>query len=209
MSVRTGVFCTVCVMILLGACNLVPDGVPSLPLAYMELPFLDLVLHELDPALLTTQGKLGCSLSDLPPFRWKEVNSGMVDIRDPEAYRIQVESLYQEGFLAYEFNRSEYPDVHPSLPDMSYEEFLETCNVFPEVDFTKYTLLGYHLNGTGCTVNFEKHVYRDDREEKVIYEISVHQEGACEMAIYDRNLILIPKIPSDFRVDFAISGMNP
>ncbi len=32
--------------------------------------------------------------------------------------------------------------MYRSIPEMSYEEFLSICNVFPEVDFSKYSLLG-------------------------------------------------------------------
>ena len=139
------------------------------------------------------------------PFGWKEVDSGLVDIRTPEDYAIRTESLYQEGFLGYLQNRVEYPDTYRSIPEMTYEEFLTTCNVFPDVDFSQYSVLGYQATGTGCIVTFEKHVYRDDRNKQILYELTVVEEGVCETAVHNRNLILVPRIPDDYSVAFSMS----
>jgi hypothetical protein len=191
-------------LIWLSACNVNQGGEPTLPPTYVEVPFTDLVLQELDETALADPGIPGCRLTDLPPFHWKEVDSGLVDIRTPEAYAIQTESLYQEGYLGYQQARVEYPDRYQSIPEMSYEEFLATCNAFPDVDFAQYSLLGVEAMGTGCQVAFEKHVYRDDESKTVHYEIQVIEEGACETVTYNRNLILVPRIPPDYRVEFLI-----
>ena len=90
------------------------------------------------------------------------------------------------------------------LAEMSYEEFFATCNVFPEVDFEQYSLPGAQATGTGCTVTFEKHVYRDKQSKKIIYTVAVIEEGTCEMTSHNRNLILIPRIPPDYSVEFLI-----
>jgi hypothetical protein len=192
-------------MITLSACRVSQGGEPTLPPTYVEAPFTDLVLDELDQTALVDPGIPGCRLADLPAFHWKEVDSGLVDIRTPEAYAIQTESLYQEGYLGYQQARVEYPGRYESIPEMSYEEFLATCNVFPNVDFEQYSVLGAQTMGTGCTVAFEKHLYRDDQSKTVHYEIQVIEEGACETATYSRNLILVPRIPPEYRVEFLIS----
>lgn len=192
-------------MILLNACNVRQRGEPTPSPAHMEIPYRELVLGELAPDILAGPGIPGCRLTDLRPFGWKEVDSGLVDIRTPEDYAIRTESLYQEGFLDYLQTRVEYPDTYLSIPEMNYEEFLATCNVFPDVDFSQYSVLGYQATGTGCTVTFEKHVYRDDPSKKILYEIAVIEEGVCEMAIHKRNLILVPRIPPDYSVEFSIS----
>lgn len=192
----------------LSACYVAPSGGPTLPPTYVEIPYTELVLEEIDQTVLTKPGIPGCSLADLRPFGWKEVDSGLVDIRTPEAYAIQTESLYQEGYRDYLQARVEYPDKYQSIPAMSYEEFLATCNVFPEVDFGRHSLLGVHAKGTGCTVTFEKHVYRDDQNKKIRYEVTVIEEGVCEMDVYNRNLILVPRIAPDYSVDFSISAQK-
>jgi hypothetical protein len=143
-------------------------------------------------------------LADLRPFGWKEVDSGLVDIRTPQDYAIRTVSLYQEGYLGYLQSREEYPDLYQSAPEMSYEEYLATCNAFPEVDFEQYSVLGAQATGTGCTVTFEKHVYQDEQSQKILYMVTVMEEGNCEMASSDRNLILVPRIPPEYRVEFLI-----
>jgi hypothetical protein len=144
-------------------------------------------------------------LADLPPFHWKEVDSGLVDTRSPEEYAIQTESLYQEGYRGYLLAREEDQDRYRSTPEMSYEEFLATCNVFPEVDFEEYSVLGVQAIGTGCTVTFAKDVSRDDQSKTVRYEVTALEEGPCEMVSYNRNLILVPRIPPEYRVEFFVS----
>jgi hypothetical protein len=190
-------------MILLGACNLTQSGEPNLLQTYVEIPYSKLVLEELDQDILTSLGISGCSLADLRPFGWKTVDSGLVDIRTQRDYAIQVGSLYQEGYLDYQQTRVEYSDRYQSIPEMSYEEFLATCNVFPDVDFSQYSVLGYHATGTGCNVTFERHVYRDDQNKAILYELTVVEEGICEKDFNNRNLILVPRIPSDYIVDFS------
>lgn len=191
-------------LVLLCACNRIRTGEPTLPTTYIEETFVYLVLEELDQEVLTDPGIPGCRLADLRPFGWKEVDSGLVDIRTPEDYAIQVESLYQEGFLDYLQTREEYPDRYQSIPEMSYEQFFATCNVFPEVDFRQYSVLGAHAAGTGCTVTFEKHVYRDEQSKKIIYRVAVIEEGNCEMTTHDRNLIIVSRIPPEYKVEFLI-----
>jgi hypothetical protein len=170
----------------------------------VEISFTELVFKDLDQELLSDPAIPGCSLADLPPFGWKEVDSGLVDIRTPDEYERRIGSLYQEGYRGYLDHRRDYPGTYQSLPEMSYEEFLATCNVFPEVDFSQYTVLGNHASGTGCTVSFEKHVFREDTEKKITYHLSVVEEGACEKVEYSRNLILVPRIPLEYQVLFNV-----
>lgn len=197
--------CLLSGIMLLDACNVRQAGEPTPPPASLEILYRDLVLKELDQTVLADPGIPGCRLADLPPFHWKEVDSGLVDIRTPEEYAIQTESLYQEGYRGYLQAREEEQDRYRSTPEMSYEEFLATCNVFPDVDFSQHSVLGYQATDSGCTVLFEKHVYRDDQDKQILYELTAVEEGACEKVIHDRNLILIPRIPPEYSVEFSVS----
>lgn len=196
------------VLMLVGACNVKRADEPTRIPSYVEIPYMELALEELDQSILADPKMPGCRLSDLPPFGWKEVDSGMVDIRTPGDYAIRTGSLYQEGYKTYLENRMDNPDMYASTPEMSYEEFLSTCNVFPEVDFSRHAVFGYHAVGTGCTVTFQKHIFRDDPGEKMLYELTVIEEGACEEAFQNRNLILVPNIPEDFTVIFSKSDQK-
>jgi hypothetical protein len=188
---------------MLVACNVAQSGEPTLLPTYVEIPYSELVLEELDQDILADPEMPGCSLADLRPFGWKTVDSGFVDIRTPQDYANQVESLYQEGYRDYQQTRLEYPDRYQSTPEMSYEDFLRTCSVFPDVDFSRNSLLGFQATGTGCNVTFEKHVYPDDENKTILYELTVVEEGVCAKDVNNRNLILVPSIPSDYIVDFS------
>jgi len=191
-------------LILLSACNRIQIGKPAPPPNYREELYTDLVFDQVDPNILADPGIPGCRLADLRPFGWKEVDSGLVDIRTPEDYALQIESLYQAGYLDYLQTRQEYPDRYQSILEMSYEEFFATCNVFPEVDFEQYSVLGAHATGTGCTVTFEKHVYRSEQSNEIIYTVTVIEAGKCEMTSQNRNLILVPRINPEYSVAFLI-----
>jgi hypothetical protein len=189
---------------LLAACHVSQNLEQTQATHLVEIPFTELELMELDRELFYEPGIPGCSLADLPPFGWKEIDSGLVVIRTPDEYERRIGSLYQEGYRGYLDQRMDYPGTYQSLPEMSYEEFLATCNVFPEVDFSQYSVLGNHASGTGCTVSFERHVFREDTEKKITYQLSVVEEGACEKVEYSRNLILVPCIPLEYQVLFNV-----
>jgi hypothetical protein len=194
------------IFILLGACNQIQIGKPAIPPTYIEETYLDLTLGEIDSNILKDPGIPGCRLSDLPSFGWKEVDAGLVDIRTPEEYTRKTESLYQQGYLGYQQTREENPQTYQSIPEISYEQFLATCNVFPEIDFERYSVLGAQATGTGCNVTFEKQVYRDEGSQKIIYAVKVKEEGNCEKTSTNRNLILVPRIPPEYSVEFLIQA---
>ena len=190
-------------MILVGACNLANSRELNRHQTYIELPYSELLLEELDQDTISSLGLSGCLLPDLRPFGWKEVDSGLVDTRTPEEYAIQVESLYQEGYLDYQQTRLEYPEKYQTIPLISYENFFASCNVFPNVDFSRFSVLGYQVSGTGCSVSFEKNVYRDDQNRSILYELTVFEEGRCELDFSSRNLIMVPRIPSNYSVNYS------
>jgi len=206
---------SILLLILLGACTSQtaipspspPTVTPVLP-PYVEIGYEDLQLRELGQDLLTDPGMPGCDLRDLPAFNWKLVDAGQVAIRTQEEYASQVDSLYSEGYVVFQENLSAFPDTYQSVPNYGYDEFLEMCNVFPEVDFSQKTILGNHASGTGCSVDFEKHVYRDEKNKRVLYAVDVIEEGLCEMYGWSRNLITIDSVPPDYRVEFVGSSLD-
>ena len=104
--------CLISALILLYACSVKQAGERTLPPTYVDVPYTDLVLEELGQVALANPGIPGCRLADLRPFGWKTVDSGFVDIRTPDDYAIQIESLYQEGYQDYLQTRVEYPDKY-------------------------------------------------------------------------------------------------
>ncbi len=148
----------------------------------------------------------GCDLQDLPAFNWKLLDAGQVVIRAQEEYASNVDSLYSEGYRMFQENLAGFPDTYQSIPDYGYDEFLEICNVFPEIDFSQETILGNHTSGTGCSVDFEKHVYRDDENKRILYTVTIKVKGSCEIFVWSRNLISIATVPPDYRVELVVSS---
>lgn len=76
--------------------------------------------------------------------------------------------------------------------DELYENWLDPICVrhFPDVfnksfeiipiDFSQKTLIGKHVSGSGCSVEINRAVYKDDFNKKIIYEIELIEEGSCE-----------------------------
>ena len=129
-------------MIVIAAFNPVQESEPTPPPGFVKLAYMDLVFEEPDQVVLDNPGIPGCKLEDLRPFGWKTVDTGFLDVRTSDDYSVQVESLYQEGFLDYSLARGTNPEMYQAIPEMDYEAFLAVCNVFPEVDFSQYSLLG-------------------------------------------------------------------
>lgn len=80
------------------------------------------------------------------------------------------------------------------------------CNTasLPYIDFSKFTLLGKFTQGGGCSVNYDRAVFDDTENKKIIYKISVEYSGPCDMWIFNWNWVCIPKLPEDYEVEFHV-----
>ena len=89
---------------------------------------------------------------------------------------------------------------------LEYRSLNPRCENFEllEIDFTKNTLLGKYAEGVGCSIDFEREVKRNETGKKIIYSIEVVEEGLCEMLGSSMNWILIPKVSSDYSVEFEV-----
>lgn len=72
---------------------------------------------------------------------------------------------------------------------------------FPEIDFQKYTLLGYHTSVGGCAMPTVKHkVFIQNR--KLIFHRKITQDGSCEPIFRVKKLVLVPKMSDDYEIEF-------
>lgn len=69
------------------------------------------------------------------------------------------------------------------------------------IDFNHYTLLGKFTNGGGCNVYYNRNIFKDEVNEKIIYTIKVYYEGACLMYLMNWNWVLIPKVPNGYELE--------
>ncbi len=106
-------------------------------------------------------------------------------------------------------------DPHNEYVINSGEEYQELLNhkasvpecadfQLPSIDFSRYTLLGKYAYGGGCSVSFERKVYKDDVNKRIIFSIKVIEKGPCEMIIGKMNWVLVQKIPPNYSVIFEV-----
>ncbi|MEN8223938.1 MAG: hypothetical protein ABFS05_01145, partial [Bacteroidota bacterium] len=74
----------------------------------------------------------------------------------------------------------------------------------PEIDFDEFSLLGQWATGS-CETKFIRDVDKDDDKKTIIYSIKVRDCGVCKKERYDANLVLIPKIPAGYSVEFEVN----
>jgi len=96
-----------------------------------------------------------------------------------------------------------------------YEEFGEIIRFYPEnpdcdtanlpyIDFENYSLVSKFNCGSGCSAEYNRKIFEDIENRKIIYEISVTYYGLCDMLLGSRNWVLIPRIPDDYSVEFKL-----
>lgn len=96
--------------------------------------------------------------------------------------------------------------------DQEYQALLDykspspRCEDFqlPSIDFSQYTLLGKYAQGSGCSIDFVRKIYKDNSNNKIIYSIKVDEKGLCKKLGMSMNWVLIPKVPSDYTVEFEV-----
>ena len=72
---------------------------------------------------------------------------------------------------------------------------------YRSVDFYNYSLLGFYATGQ-CEVKFIREVSINDETKTCHYSITRHQCGMCKSMRTEANLILVPKLSKDYKVEF-------
>lgn len=77
----------------------------------------------------------------------------------------------------------------------------------PDINFNEYSLLGFYSSGQ-CEVKFIRDVTKSEINNKYSYRIIVNDCGDCKMMRTDANLVLVPKIPDNYIVDFVLEDRD-
>lgn len=80
--------------------------------------------------------------------------------------------------------------------------FPSNCNL-PTINFSNYTLLGIYSEGQ-CNTKFERKVEPIEKDKKYQYTITVKDCGFCKKLEYSYNWVLVPKLPTNWKVEFKI-----
>jgi hypothetical protein len=115
----------------------------------------------------------------------------------------------------YESTLNSVKQYHPGLTDSEYvamvKQIFYSCLPFmgtdtckhPIIDFSKYTLLGQSASAGGCKIpDYQIKAFRDYINRELIYKVKIVEHGTCLMAINKNKWILVPKIPTGYKVVF-------
>jgi hypothetical protein len=86
----------------------------------------------------------------------------------------------------------------------SYKVSFDDGATFDNIDFSKYTILGYPILGGGRT-SYNKNVTKDVTNKKYIYTIDALECTYYRVASIATNCVLIPKIEDDYTVEFVVN----
>ncbi|MEZ4916261.1 MAG: hypothetical protein R2836_04680 [Chitinophagales bacterium] len=77
------------------------------------------------------------------------------------------------------------------------------CNSNNTFDFNIYSLIGQRLEG-GCNIRTVKNLEINHSSKKYIYTGKVRECGMCKSLEMEFQLMIVPKIPSDYTVVFEV-----
>jgi hypothetical protein len=111
-------------------------------------------------------------------------------------------------------HKKEYKEVI-ILDNQAYQDFGDSIRVhfvdkdcstakLPNIDFTKYFLLGRYTEGGGCSVKYDRQVIDNKDKRTLLYKIKVDYSGNCLKLIFNMNWALIPKTYSDYTIKFQV-----
>jgi len=96
-----------------------------------------------------------------------------------------------------------------SQPDTAilrtFATLCDTIVLADSINFTRYSLLGFYAQGTGCSVGFARNVTSNATTKKYTYSIKVAVCGTCGYTDFKMNWVLVPKVPDDYTVDFVLT----
>jgi hypothetical protein len=90
---------------------------------------------------------------------------------------------------------SQFLDLLGQIPNFS-------CDT-PQINFSENTLLGLYADGA-CDVAFQRNVKIDALNQQYVYTVKVKECGSCLSLGYSTNLVLVPKLPQNWTVEFIV-----
>jgi len=141
-----------------------------------------------------------------------------ISCKKDEKSDLTQQCVFYDNFLGVCFNRlaalafdkiiitdnKAYQIFADSIRDHPYNTNCDTATL-PIIDFTKYSLLGKHTSGGGCSATYHRQILQDNNGKKLIYRIIVHYEGTCSMNLASWNWVIIPKLENGYSVEFDVN----
>lgn len=73
----------------------------------------------------------------------------------------------------------------------------------PNLDFSTYSVIGKTVRG-GCSMKIRRELKIDHQNKQYIYTINFKDRGMCKKLVLSDNLVIVPKIPTDYTVVFKV-----
>lgn len=146
------------------------------------------------------------SCSKSPECRGDDENKGIIEkYYNVHDFPMCIETYVNEHETLIVISSVELLSITDSncynLPEAGYSLYP------PEIDFNQYSLLGFWSTGQ-CEANFIREIIKNETDKKYTYTITVKDCGTCKSMRYDANLVLVPKIPDGYVVDFILEDKD-
>lgn len=127
----------------------------------------------------------------------------------PELPIIELSDDYNDGvgFLTYNkglvfTNAKQFNNYKDSVRNEINYLNIDTATI-PYIDFSKYSLIGYPVNGQ-CEFEKTIKVYKDSVNNQYIYDLTIQSVGDCKKLVSSHNWVLVPALPINYKVYFDI-----
>jgi len=100
-------------------------------------------------------------------------------------------------------NQNEFEDYGDKI--INNDNRCEAANL-PIIDFSEYSILSKITQDGCCSDMYTRLILKDYELKKITYKIDVEYFGSCEKLCFNYNLVLVPKIPEDYKVEFIVNG---
>lgn len=145
------------------------------------------ILYFLFPVLLIFF--TACSSDDI------EID-GITTITIENCFQINEEEIIINDKETYEKMLANIDNSHPTC--RNYE--------LPNINFAEKTLLGKLTTIKGCQVFYTREVTANTDKKAYVYTIDVVRQGSCDSTWVNYNWITVPKLPSQYTVQFQVRG---
>ena len=127
-------------------------------------------------------------------------NDGYINIEGVNPLSIDNCALFNEN----QYRIDDVADYNNLLEAMSTTPDCQPPYILPDVDFAERTVLGYKTEIEACTITYSYEAKANPNDKKYLFTIKINKEIGCGSLFVNMNWISVPKIPSDFMVEFQL-----
>lgn len=182
-----------------------PDW-PRVPAGWAPVPFEEISLSRLD--CVSSGGSLSAVVT----------NQAEYDSLIYTGYTRRIEEYWERN---HDRSLENIRRLYPGLSEEEYEARVRAIiegvlpgrcaelDSFPEIDFSKYSLLGKDTHGGGCSIaGYDIEFYENRVGQEYVLRVRVRQRGNCSMFIGKQTWILVPRQLAGSTVRFDVRNTH-